>query len=169
MNQPGIFDFLAAPGPYLEQAEKLMLYGQFVGAWDVALTRYLKGERNKKETGEWYFGWILGGYGIQDVLFASKAKPYQYGTTLRCYDSLKDAWHITWMQPYSGQFVHLLGRRIGDRIVQEGPGGDYLKRERWSFTDITPKSFTWLGEVSMDRGATWILEEEMHATRRAEG
>lgn len=168
MSLPNVFDLLSASGPYVERAEKLMLYGQFVGAWDVAATWYKKGEKNKKGTGEWYFAWILGGRGIQDVLFASRAKPHQYGTTLRCYDGLLDAWHITWMQPETGEFVNLLGRRIGDRIVQEGLGTDYLRRERWSFTDITPNSFVWLGEISMDRGATWILEQEMRATRRTE-
>lgn len=166
MNQPNVFDLLAASGPFIEYAEKLMLYGQFVGAWDIDVTRYIKGGKSTKEEAKWYFNWILGGRGIQDVFYAAKAKPHQYGTTLRCYDSIMDAWHVTWMQPYSGEFVHLLSREIGDRIVEEGIGSDYLRRECLSFTDITPDSFLCLAEVSSDHGATWFLEEEMRAVRR---
>src|SRR5512146_808249 len=101
-----------------------MLYGQFVGAWEIDATWYGEGGEVRKGKGEWHFGWVLGGRGIQDVLFAAGAPPEQFGTTLRCYDSALDAWHVTWMQPYGGEFVHLVGRRVGDRIVQEGSGSD---------------------------------------------
>lgn len=165
MKTQAVFDLLAASGPFTAQAEKLMLYGQFVGTWQIE-SAWFKGEKiARKARGTWVFGWILGGRGVQDVLFTAGAKPAQYGTTLRAYDELLDAWHISWMMPESGEFVDLLGRRIGDRIVQEGLGNDYLRRERWSFTEIAPDSFVWLGEVSFDRGATWVLEQRMRATR----
>lgn len=168
MKQTTVFDLLAAQGPFIEYAEKLMLYGQFVGDWDVDVFSYKKDGESTKGEARWVFNWILGGRGIQDVLYAVKSRPAQYGTTLRCYDSLLDAWHIAWMQPDSGEFVNLLGREVANRIVQEGLGTDYLRRERWSFTDITHDSFTWLGEVSTDHGATWFLEEEMRARRHIE-
>lgn len=37
---------------------------------------------------------------------------------------------------------------------------------RWRFTDIGPDSFTWQGQASHDGGRTWVLEEQMRATRR---
>jgi hypothetical protein len=76
-----------------------------------------------------------------------------------------DAWHITWMQPYEGEFVNLLGRKMGDRIVNEGIGSDAHQRFRWSFKNISQDSFLWQGEVSVDDGATWFLEQEMLAHR----
>jgi len=69
------------------------------------------------------------------------------------------------MQPASGEFVNLVGRQIGDRIVCETT--ESQPRRRWSFIQITPASFRWLGEVSHDNGASWFLEQEMNATRRA--
>ena len=69
------------------------------------------------------------------------------------------------MQPYGGEYVHLIGRKAGDRIVQEGQGTDPQQRERWSFNEITPHSFLWLGEVSRDGGAKWFLEQEMRGKR----
>ena len=77
-----------------------------------------------------------------------------------------DTWHVSWMHPAGGEFVNLVGRKVGDRIVHEGVGTDPRRRERWSFTEITLTSFVWLGEVSFDGGTTWFLEQEMHGTRR---
>lgn len=166
MKQFGICDLLAASGPFPEYAEKLMLYGQFVGSWDIAATWHEQNGGHKQGKGEWHFNWVLGGRGIQDVLFAAGASPHQFGTTLRCYDAALDVWHVAWMQPSGGEFVHLVGRKVGDRIVQEGVGSDPRRRERWSFTEITSDSFLWLSEVSFDEGATWFLEQEMRAVRR---
>jgi len=158
-------ELLIASGPFPELRDRLMLYGQFVGSWDVEATWHGKGPA-KTGHGEWHFGWILGGRGIQDVLFASGASQDQFGTTLRCYDAASDSWHITWMQPASGEHAHLVGRKVGDRIVQEGRGSQPRRRLRWSFADIKPNSFRWLGEVSSDGGKTWRLEQEMQGQRR---
>lgn len=167
MRQKDVFSLLAASGPFLEYASKLMLYGQFVGSWDIESTWYDRDGGYRKGNGNWHFAWILGGRGIQDILYPSGASSDQFGTTLRCYDPAMDAWHIAWMQPFGGEFAHMVGRRAEDRIVQEGTGVDPGRLYRWSFTDITPTSFLWLGEVSFDQGVTWILEQEMRARRSA--
>ena len=36
---------------------------------------------------------------------------------------------------------------------------------RWSFTDITPDTFHWLGERSRDGGTSWQLQAEFFARR----
>lgn len=154
MEQPDVFQLIAASGPFAEYADKLMLFGQFVSSWDIDSTWYAPDGNQRRGKGEWHFCWILGGRGIQDVLFASGAISYQFGTTLRCYDVALDAWHASWMQPSSGEFAHLLGRQVGDRIVQEVLGAGPHQRDRWSFTEITSESFVWLDEVSFDDGVT---------------
>jgi hypothetical protein len=165
MKQNDIFNLLSASGPFSEYAEKLMLYGQFVGSWSMDATWFEKNGESRKGKGEWHFGWILGGRGIQDVLFAEGSPEHTFGTTIRCYDPVIDAWHITWMQPHGGEYVHLLGRKMGDRIVNQGYSADHERLARWSFSNIIPDSFLWLGEVSFDNGATWFLEQEMQGTR----
>jgi hypothetical protein len=156
-------DFLAATGPFPQDAHRLALFGQFVGSWTIQGVWHQLDGTSRSGKGEWHFDWILGGRGIQDILFASGALPHQFGSTLRCYDKDIDAWHITWMQPASREFVNLIARQIGDRIVCEsvGPG----PRRRWSFSEITDRSFHWLGEVSSDEGRTWLLEQEMWGSR----
>ena len=77
---------IRAAGPCKEHAEKLMLYGQFVGSWSVDCTWIDESGKTSLAIGEWHFDWILGGCGIQDVLFRLGDPPDKFGTTLRCYD-----------------------------------------------------------------------------------
>ena len=164
LSQDAVLSLLSASGPAPEHAAELMLYGQFVGSWHVEST-WFGAAGNRTGTGEWHFAWVLGGRGVQDVLFGKGAPRDRYGTTLRCYDPSLDAWHVAWMCPGHGEFANLVGRRREDRIVQEGRGLEPGRLLRWSFTEITPHSFVWLGEASVDGGATWSLEQEMKATR----
>lgn len=166
VNNSDVFTLLRGTGPDPRYVDKLMLYGRLIGAWDIEATYFGRDGTKKEVVGEWYFDWILGGMGIQDVLFSRGATPESRGTSLRCYDVKLDAWHITWMQPSGGEFVNLLGRQAGDGIVQDEIAPPENRRVRWSFSEIYPDSFLWRGEVSTDGGATWFLEQEMRGQRR---
>jgi hypothetical protein len=168
MTTPSVFELLAASGPFADDAEKLMLYGRLVGSWDVDATWFEPSGEERQRKGRWHFAWILGGRAIQDVLFAVDMPPDRFGTTLRCYDVAADVWHIFWAQPSGAEFTYLLGRELGDRIVQEGVDPESGRRLRWSFTELASDSFLWVGEVSEDEGATWFTDQEMRATRRKE-
>jgi len=164
---PAAIDLLAADGPYAEHADKLMLYGRLVGSWNVQSVNFNPDGTQTKRQGEWHFAWVLGGRGVQDVLFVSGTAACDYGTTLRCYDARIDAWRVSWMMPVHGEFVHMIGRQDGDRIVQVGFGSEPGHLERWIFSEITPDSFLWQGEVSRDEGRSYTLVQEMRAARRA--
>jgi hypothetical protein len=165
-RHPAAIEKLAASGPAAGLEEKLMLYGRLVGSWDV-VSRDLGGDGEWHERrGEWHFAWVLGGRGVQDVLYAEGSTLDRFGTTLRCYDEEADVWHVAWMQPATGEFLELVGRAEGDRIVQVGRGTRAGQVERWTFSEISPESFLWQGEVSDDEGASWRLVQEMRATRR---
>jgi hypothetical protein len=89
-----------------------------------------------------------------------------HGTTLRVYDPGIDAWHILWSDPLRQYYTRQIGRARGKDIVQDGTD-DAGAAVRWSFTEITPDSFRWLGERSLDGGATWQLQAEFRARRVA--
>jgi len=160
-----VLDLLAADGPYEEYADHLMLYGQFVGSWGIHSTNFQADGTRTEWQGEWHFAWVLGGRGVQDVLLEIDAPAHEYGTTLRCYDEAHDVWHVSFMAPGAKEFVHLVGRKSGEQIIQEITGPDPHRFERWIFSDITPRAFTWRDEVSLDEGKTWALEQEMHVVR----
>lgn len=162
---PAAIEKLAASGPAPGLERKLMLYGRLVGSWDI-VSRDLDDEGNWHERrGEWHFAWVLGGRGIQDLLFAAGSTPDRYGTTLRCYDEVADVWRVSWMQPGGDEYVQLVGVEIDGRIVQTGRAAESGRMERWTFSEIEPDSFLWQGEVSFDEGESWRLIQEMRAKR----
>jgi hypothetical protein len=164
---------LGADGPAADRIGKMDLYGWLIGAWDLDVTRFVDGGAPLRRKGEWHFGWVLEGRAIQDVWIVpprgarhgdAAANRNSYGCTLRIYDPALDAWQIQWTDPVAQNFCSMIGRRDGDDIVQRGrnAAGQSI---RWRFSDITPDSFLWRGEVSNDDGATWWREVEFVATR----
>jgi hypothetical protein len=159
-----------------DRAEKLQLYGQFIGDWDSRIVAYAPDGTRHESSGEIHFGWILQGRAIQDVWMIPRLEERPvaarfpiagnwYGTTLRIYDPTIDAWRIYWLDPATNAFRHQIGRPRGDDIVQEGKGENGAL-SRWSFTEIRPDSFHWLGEASADGGTNWRLLLEVFARRR---
>jgi len=165
----GLIEALHVSKPASEHQDKLMLFGRFVGSWTIHWT----GAASQQATGELHFGWVLAGRAIQDTwIVPGRGQPGEgepplafYGTTVRFYDPVIDAWRSTWIEPVNHQVRRFIGRPEEDDIV-------LLSQEdqpplRWRFTDIHPDSFTWIGQSSSDGGATWNVEEEMHARRTA--
>jgi hypothetical protein len=55
LHQADIFGMLAAPGPFDEYADKMMLFGQFVGSWDIDGIWYQQDGTRRIGKGEWHF------------------------------------------------------------------------------------------------------------------
>jgi hypothetical protein len=164
------------PAAAPELADALQLYGQFIGSWRVEFVDYLDDGTTRPGRGEWHWGWVLDGRAIQDVWISppraerpaalDTAFKNRFGSTIRVYDATRKLWYITWNNPPGGDHVDLIGRASGDDIVQEGQLPDGTLK-RWSFRDITPESFRWVGEASHDGGRSWRTEQEMWARRDA--
>jgi hypothetical protein len=160
---------LDAPGPHPQFKDKLMLFGQFVGDWEILECRNLQPDGTwAMSRGELHWGWILNGRAVQDVWMTTDEKthrPVTEGTTVRFYDPEMDAWRSTWISATHKVVKTFVGRKVGEDIVLEGrtAEGHPLK---WIFSDITPGSFRWHSEESHDDGRTWIMREEMKIRRR---
>jgi len=156
-------ELLLADGPAPDRADKMGLYGWLIGSWEMdTLTISDDGQRHTG-FGRIRFAWALEGRAIQDVWILPGVF---YGTTLRVYDPGIDAWHILWSDPVRQYYTRQIGRARGADIVQLGKT-DAGVPVRWSFTDITPNSFRWLGERSLDGEATWHVQAEFRARRVA--
>ena len=160
-SSSGFVNTLVSPGPAADRADKMALYGRFIGDWEFDALVHKDDGNEHRGRGEIHFAWALDGRAIQDVWILPGLF---YGTTLRAYDPGLDAWHILWNDPLKQYYTRQLGRAQGDRIVQVGDLGDGVHL-RWSFSDITPDSFRWRGERSMDAGATWQLQADFRARR----
>jgi hypothetical protein len=166
-------DALSANAAAPERSAKMDLYGQFVGSWDLDVTRWMDDGSERRRQGEWHFGWVLEGRAIQDVWIVPRrgnrpgdaaASQYAYGSTLRIFDPRTDGWRIQWTEPVLQAYLSQIGRAEGEDIVQLGKDEDG-NDTRWSFRDITPTSFLWRGELSSDGGKTWRKVVEFTARR----
>ncbi len=163
-NNGWFIEGLGAKGPNPTLKEKLMLFGQFVGDWEIVEARYIQADGTwVKMKGEVHFGWILGGTAIQDVWMGCREgskKMIMFGTTIRFYDPKIDAWRSTWLSPLKGLVQTFIGRAVNDEIVLEHKTAEGYP-EKWIFSQITPQSFRWHSEETHDEGKTWLLTEEM--------
>lgn len=164
-----LLDAFGAAGPAPELADRLQLFGQFVGSWDLAVTDLDAAGVPTCREGEWHFGWALAGRAVADVWICPRrtpdgGSPGEHGLSLRFYDPSIDAWRSTWMGPGRGVVRAFLGRPTADGIVLDGcfDGVD----TRWSFSDITDSSFRWRHEQSVDDGHSWRLVQTFDARRR---
>lgn len=170
MNPDSMLDALQASGPHPDLAEHLMLFGQFVGSWDVDVTNIAPDGTRQEREGEWHFGWVLEGRAVMDVWITPRRslrgeeEPYEYGASLRFFDPTIQAWRSTWIGPMRHLVRPFIARQQGEEIVLEG---DFVEegRIRWVFSQITPTSFHWRNMESSDDGATWTIVQEMAARR----
>ena len=173
-NYKKVIEGLGALGPAPEMREKLMLFGQFVGDWDILEDRFYNsnGTRNLEQNlarGELHWGWVLDGRAVQDVWMSideKTGKAIPQGTTIRFYDQKIDAWHSVWVSPTQGVVKTFVARQIGDEIVLEGKTTEGYP-VKWIFSDITPDSFRWRAVESHDNQRTWKLTEEMRIRRKS--
>jgi hypothetical protein len=168
----GFCHALIASRPASDRAEKMMLYGQFIGSWDGTVIVHRGDGQRFENSCEVHFGWALAGRAVQDVWIAPSLKTRtagaedgMYGTTLRVYDPNTDQWEITWIDPVRRNFNRMLGRPVGKEIIQEyrDAGGNICQ---WCFTDISLDSFHWINRESKDERKTWNLTAEFFLHRR---
>ena len=165
---------LAARGRSLEIPESADAYGWLNGSWELDARKYWGVDVAARHIrGEAHFGWTLEGRALQDVWIMPRRSERtgdidktmnMYGTTLRVWDPSIQAWRITWTNPAGNHREEQIGRWSGKDVVQLGARSDGTPT-RWSFTEITPDSFHWLGEALQPDGKTWKLEGEFLAKR----
>ncbi len=113
-----------------------MLFGQFVGDWEIRECRFLKKDGSWGTShGELHWGWILGGTAVQDVWIGVAGEAHgsgSAGTTVRYFDSERDQWRSIWISPGQNEIRMFTGLSVEDEIVLTADEG----REKWIFHDI---------------------------------
>ena len=150
------------------------IYARLLGNWRLKMIDYNLNERTQRlHSGIWFFSRTLEGRAIQDVLvspdFTERSNRAtidgnRFGNTFRMMDPKTHEWHVDWFNPVTGIHNELIARAEGDRIIQETAETDGVTM-RWVFENITADSFYWHGEISTDKGKTWMLNTEFFAKK----
>jgi hypothetical protein len=166
MSEPSFVSALLSPRRSPEIPETSDLYGWLIGSWSLDVRHHGVDVSGRGLTGEAHFAWVLDGRAVQDVWLIHRRAPEgprMYGSTLRAWDAAAGLWRVTWTDPTTGQRDQLVGRLVGEDLIQLGTHASGTPI-RWAFRDITPSSFRWTGEV-LELDGSWRLEGEFRATR----
>jgi hypothetical protein len=174
MNKPlsmvQFSDALISTGAHPDIPVEHRIFAPFIGNWNLIVKWFDEtGKLAREERGEWHFSWILEGRGIQDVWIvpprderARHGDLYEFGTSLRFYDSRLKAWQSTWIGPMHRVVRTFIAHKIGDEVVLETTEGD-VPRMRWSFADVRADSFIWRNELWTGDG--WRVQQTFDARR----
>lgn len=160
-------DQLVSSGPHSGFEEKLSLFGQFIGDWEIVEDRFPRDDGSTEiHKGELHWRWILEGMATQDVWMwfdAEQKRVAPVGTTLR-FPNGDGTWQSIWIVPMRKQVRTFTAHGEEGRIVLEGTT-DQGHAERWMFHDIQQDSFRWKAEEFHDSKGSWKLTEEMYIRR----
>lgn len=160
---------LAASQPHPSLGDEAKVFDRLVGTWDCDFGFPHDDGTVTHRKGEILFGWVMDGHAIQDLWIGYPTGPGKertIGTTIRFFDTAQKQWRIVYVGPQNNYIVTTQGGVEGDRIVLRGVDTDGMPI-RWTFSEITAKSFHWQGAKSHDGGKTWKIDEDHHMTRRA--
>jgi hypothetical protein len=170
----GFAQTLLASGPHPSLGHHADTFGRLIGSWTGEYSDRDPGQPVETGSMEVHFGWVLQGRAVQDTWIAPPRAPARagsvlkrqtYGTTLRVFHPEIEAWRAVWLNPLKGKRNDLIGRRIGDDIVQLCLGTD--RPEKWVFSQITARSFLWRAYLLGDDGVTWVRGTEFQLHRTA--
>jgi hypothetical protein len=172
-TMPLSLDGLIASGPHPSLGLHADTYGRLIGSWQGEYRDYDRSGQVLSGLLEVHFVWVLQGLAVQDVWIAPTraqrmgevdlSQRNTYGTTLRVFDPEIEAWRVVWLNPQQRVRVDLVGRRVGDDIIQAGFYED--APIKWIFTEITRESFFWQAFVLDTDGVSWFRQTEFRLRR----
>ncbi len=146
MANAGLLEALHIEGHAGPDAERLALYGQFIGSWDITWAGLGADGRAVTARGELHFGWVLGGRAVQDVWIVPgrgvrgelPAALAFHGSAVRFYDPAIAASQCTWIDPLDEPRAPL-HQPGGRRRHRDALRAKTSRSCAGSFTDITKR------------------------------
>lgn len=147
------YEALTSEGKHESIPEEFNYFGKLIGSW---IIDYVDNSNSRVIKGEWHFSWILDGMVIQDVI---DLPGFEYGTTLRVYNSGTNAWDIAYC--YTGRIMRFEARKQDDKIVLTNIEDE---RRKWVFATIEDNNFHWQDIVVKEDGR-WHVNFDLYAQR----
>ena len=169
---PQLLNSLLADRPAPGMTKEVDLFGRLSGRWRTLITYFPLEGPERREEGEWTFGYALEGRAVIDVWQvpprgqlggAKGTSSHECGLCVRVYDPRVKLWRFTFHGPVLGVTTDMLAFAVGSDIVQERFYGG--RCGRWIFSDISHERFFWRSVLSGDGGVSWRLTQTIEARR----
>jgi hypothetical protein len=167
----------AAPAPRTVAPREAAQFDFLIGQWALDVRPAVSSLAARihgvpKLVGTWKAWRAFDGFGVEDELRISdeSGNPRTLAHALRVYDGAARHWTNTTLDVYRATFVSSAAEWSTGQMTSTSRGTDkdgkaYVARAR--FSDITPTSFRYLQERSMDEGRTWTETLRIQAKRTA--
>lgn len=129
-----------------------------IGTWDAAAQMRMSPDAEfAPGTAVATYEYILDGSAIAMTYVQPMGGMEFKGYGVETFDRETGKWQMTWLDNMSARQEMFVGDRKGSGTVMTSEGS-YQGKPMWnriSTMNETPTSFDWMGEASMDGGATW--------------
>jgi hypothetical protein len=160
-NTPAMMDMGAPP----EMKEVAWM----VGTWDVVNQEKAPGSTEWKESkAECEFSYALDGAAMTFNYRGNYMGGPFNGQGIKCWDRFNKQWQMVWTDNMSGMLVMYTGQKQENNMVltakTEMMGQAYWARI--TISNMTPTSYDWSYEDSMDSGKSWNVSVKSKYTKR---
>ena len=154
--------------------QELKLFSFLVGKHHCRGIKLNKDRTKTKFEATWTGRYSMDGYVIEDEfrIQSKNGEVTRLGTNYRAYNSENKQWQLRWFDALSPSWTNLAKPEDGgvntdnDEISFMIIDDDVHFKIR--FINVTNNSFTWLGELSLDKGENWHLDYERIDCTRVE-
>ena len=162
-------EVLLSSGPHADLSPEQQVFAPFIGSWNLEVTWYDDDIVIRREKGEWHFFWVLEGRAVQDIWIVPPRRDraiaknlYEYGTSIRFYDSELGLWRSTWIGPMRHSVHTFVVERACAALILTTVMEDRSEM-RWVFSRIRTDSFSWRNERKQHN--EWTVTQTFEARR----
>ncbi len=160
--------------PNKNAPKELQLFSFLVGKHICQGTKLKKDLTKEQFKAIWTGRYSMEGYVIEDEfkIQSDDDTVTRLGTNYRAYNSKNKQWQLRWFDALEPSWTELAKKETGG-VVKSEKDISFLMIDddvhfKIRFVNINEKSFTWLGELSLDGGNKWFMDYERIDCSRVE-
>ncbi len=156
--------------PPMGPPEEMKQLAPLVGTWDFAMKMIMNPtDTNWMDSkGTTTYEMAYGGAALRSIIEEPMMGQSFWGGELTCYNRETKKWQSVWVDNMSAKLTMFAGTKTPDGMILEGQEmvNGVPTLNRMTSYNMTPTTFDWKGEMSVDNGKTWITWATAKYTKR---